>query len=144
MFDLRAAAVNSHIDFNENVGLTALWFRPYNDNYDSSNQEYNYNDPSNYLDNMDLFSLMLPMRFNRVELTPWVMYGMQGRNTGNFSTYRNSGFVDGAPAVTLTPYLNALGNGGGLNVTNLGHTSKDYGSMVRGGQDRGQVRPHRG
>jgi len=34
VFDLRAAAVNTHVDFNENVGLNVLWFRPLNDNYD--------------------------------------------------------------------------------------------------------------
>ncbi len=110
VFDLRGAAVNTHLDFNDNIGLTAFWFRPFNDNYDSSASVYEDNgDPSGYLDNMDLFSLILPMNFESISLTPWVMYGIQGRNTGNFASYKYSGLADGAPAITLTPYLNALG-----------------------------------
>lgn len=134
VFDLRGAAVNTHLDFNDNIGLTAFWFRPFNDNYDSSASVYEDNgDPSGYLDNMDLFSLILPMNFESISLTPWVMYGIQGRNTGNFASYKYSGLADGAPAITLTPYLNALGQGGGLNVSRYGSTSKTYGSMFWAG-----------
>ena len=136
VFDLRAAAVNTHIDFNENVGLTALWFRPFNDNYDPvNNAEANGRDGANYLDNMDLFALMLPMNFSDVSVTPWVMYGIMGRNTVNWDDYRTTNFVDGAPAVTLTPFLNALGGGGGLNLTgnNYGHTSRTYANMFWAG-----------
>lgn len=139
VFDLRGASINSHVDFNENIGLTAMWFRPYNDNYtgsndtDGTNGYLNNNDNAGYLDNMDLFALMLPVNYGGVSVTPWAMYGVQGRNAHNFDDYRTTNFVDGAPAVTLSPYLNAMGGGGGLNVTDYGRTSKAYGGMFWAG-----------
>jgi hypothetical protein len=35
------------------------------------------------MDNMDLFALTLPLKFDGIETTPWVMYGMRGKNTGD-------------------------------------------------------------
>ena len=80
-----------------------------------------------------LFALMLPVNYGGVSVTPWAMYGVQGRNAHNFDDYRTTNFVDGAPAVTLSPYLNAMGGGGGLNVTDYGRTSKAYGGMFWAG-----------
>lgn len=130
VFDLRAAAVNAHYYFNDNVGLTALWFRPFNDNYtgpDGVNR-----DPANYLDNMDLFALMLPLHFEGVDVTPWVMYGIRGRNTGASGVY--GAIWDGRPDVSMTPYLGAqTDNASGLNVTAYGRTTKAYGNMFWAG-----------
>ncbi|MBQ7607976.1 MAG: outer membrane homotrimeric porin [Desulfovibrionaceae bacterium] len=133
IFDLRAAAVNTHIDLTDNVGLTALWFRPFNDNYPGGKIYGSQDSSSHYLDNMDLFSLILPIHFDGFEITPWALYGIQGRNTGKFDDYRNTNFVDGGPAITMTPYLNYMGGGGGLNVIREGKTSKDYGSLFFAG-----------
>ena len=72
IMDGDAAAVVASYQFNDNVGLTALWMRPLNDNYTGTNAEdepYD-NGYNNYLDNMDLFALMLPLKFDGVELTP--------------------------------------------------------------------------
>lgn len=133
VFDLRAAAVNAHYDFNDNVGLTALWFRPFNDNY--TGPDGASRDPANYLDNMDLFALMLPLHFDGLEVTPWAMYGIRGRNTGESGVYDN--IWDGRPDVSMTPYLGKqMGNRyGGLNVVNNGYgrTSKAYGSLFWAG-----------
>ena len=127
IMDGDAAAVVASYQFNDNVGLTALWMRPLNDNYTGTNAE---NEPygngyENYLDNMDLFALMLPLKFDGVELTPWAMYGMQGKNTrfneGGVET------ADGALDVTLPGYLP------GMNEFALGKTSKAYGSMFWAG-----------
>ena len=127
IMDGDAAAVVASYQFNDNVGLTALWMRPLNDNYTGTNAE---NEPygngyENYLDNMDLFALMLPLKFDGVELTPWAMYGMQGKNTrfneGGVET------ADGALNVTLPGYLP------GMNEFALGKTSKAYGSMFWAG-----------
>lgn len=136
VFDLRGAAISTHVDFTEQIGLTALWFRPFNDNFDPDNpgyEPYSGSDGASYLDNMDVFALMLPIQFDGISITPWVMYGIQGRNTGNFSDYRYTNFPDGSPATTLTPFLAALGGGGGINVTRLGSTGKTYGSMFWAG-----------
>lgn len=134
IFDLRAAAVNTHVDLTENIGLTAMWFRPFNDNYDASDLEFrDGSDPSDYLDNMDLFTLILPLNFDGISITPWAMYGMQGRNTGRFPSYRDNGLADGDPAITMTPFLNAQSGNGGLNVVSYGGTSKTYGSLFWAG-----------
>ena len=72
VFDADVAGVTVTIPFNDNVSLTAFWARPFNDNW---NGRY-----ANYLDNADLFGLMLPLRFDGFRLTPWAMVGGFGRN----------------------------------------------------------------
>ena len=127
VMDGDAAAVVASYQFNDNVGLTALWMRPLNDNYTGTNAEdepYG-NGYNNYLDNMDLFALMLPLKFDGVELTPWAMYGMQGKNT-RFNE-GGVGTADGALDVTLPGYLP------GMNEFALGKTGKAYGSMFWAG-----------
>ena len=127
IMDGDAAAVVASYQFNDNVGLTALWMRPLNDNYTGTNAagEAYGNGYNNYLDNMDLFALMLPLKFDGVELTPWAMYGMQGKNT-RFNE-GGVGTADGALDVTLPGYLP------GMNEFALGKTSKAYGSMFWAG-----------
>ena len=73
--------------FNDNVTLTAFWARPYNDNFLGSTPEYDSrgykrsgNSPANYMDNVDLFALLLPMSFDGVKVTPWGMLGFIGPN----------------------------------------------------------------
>ena len=125
IMDGDAAAVVASYQFNDNVGLTALWMRPLNDNYAGRVYGDREDYQKNYLDNMDLFALMLPLKFDGVELTPWAMYGMQGKNTrfneGEVET------ADGALDVTLPGYLP------GMNEFALGKTSKAYGSMFWAG-----------
>ena len=127
IMDGDAAAVVASYQFNDNVGLTALWMRPLNDNYAGRVYGDREDYQKNYLDNMDLFALMLPLKFDGVELTPWAMYGMQGKNTrfneGEVET------ADGALDVTLPGYLPGMNFGPG----GLGKTSKAYGSMFWAG-----------
>lgn len=73
--------------FNDNVTLTAFWARPYNDNFLGSDTEYDKNGykissnyPAHYLDNVDLFALLLPLTFDGVKVTPWAMVGAMGPN----------------------------------------------------------------
>ena len=127
IMDGDAAAVVASYQFNENVGLTALWMRPLNDNYAGRAYGGKEDYQKNYLDNMDLFALMLPLKFDGVELTPWAMYGLQGKNTrfneGGVET------ADGALNVTLPGYYPGMNFGPG----GLGHTGKSYGSMFWAG-----------
>ena len=128
IMDGDAAAVVASYQFNDNVGLTALWMRPLNDNYTGTNAEdepYG-NGYNNYLDNMDLFALMLPLKFDGVELTPWAMYGMQGKN----ARFNEGGVdtADGALGATLPGYYYP-----GMNGLALGNTGKAYGSMFWAG-----------
>ena len=77
IFDDDVAAISLNYQFNENVGLTAFWARPYNDNngYKSSTSSTKWD---NYMDNMDMFAVLLPLTFDGVKVTPWVMYAAMG------------------------------------------------------------------
>ena len=116
--------------FNDNVGLTAFWARPFNDNFDGNDTRYNTNTNDRfYLDNMDLFGLMAPLTFDGINLTPWVMYGMMGKNSlTNYNAPNNWTTTDGNPPFTLRPYPFAS-NGSVVP----GGTSKSYGSMFWAG-----------
>lgn len=79
IFDDDVAAVSLNYQFNENVGLTAFWARPYNDNAgykisDAGSTKWG----QNYMDNMDMFAVLLPLSFDGVKVTPWVMYAAMG------------------------------------------------------------------
>lgn len=103
VLDTDVAGVTASYTFNENVALTALWARPFNDNYTQTNLgRQNKYDYDNYLDNMDLFALMLDLKFDGVQATPWVMYGMAGRNS--WDAVNGGMFNDGNPNYTLNPY----------------------------------------
>ncbi|MEG6502192.1 MULTISPECIES: outer membrane homotrimeric porin [unclassified Desulfovibrio] len=113
------AGVAASYKFNENWGATALWARPLNDNYDGGDNPAH----KNYLDNMDLFILTVPMQFGGISATPWVMYGMIGANA--LDGYKDSwSTADGNLDYTLRPYPNMTGG------KNIGNTSKGYGNAV--------------
>ena len=131
VMDTDVAAVVASYKFNENVGLTAFWARPFNDNFDGRDTRYNNdNNDQNYLDNMDLFGLMLPLTFDGFSTTPWVMYGMKGKNTLTDYSAPQWQSRDGNPPYTLMPFPAAsmVNNGNAL-----GGTSKAYGSMFWAG-----------
>ncbi|MBQ9405711.1 MAG: outer membrane homotrimeric porin [Desulfovibrio sp.] len=128
ILDSDLAGVVANYAFNENVGLTALWMRPANDNFvgrDGTSYQ------ANYLDNLDLFALTLPLTFDGVSITPWAMYGMMGTNTldgynglGRHTTGDEWYTVDG----TLESTLLNFHPGFAANSTSFG-TSPAYTSM---------------
>ncbi|MDR2162145.1 MAG: outer membrane homotrimeric porin [Desulfovibrio sp.] len=74
--DLAAVAVS--IPFTEQIGLTAIWARP----FDASGSDND--DNHNLADEMDIFALILPidckdLSFN---LTPWAAYSRVGASSG--------------------------------------------------------------
>ena len=82
VFNDDVAGITASYQFNDNVGVTALWARPYNDNYTgNANGKY-----ANYMDNMDVFALLVPLTFDGVKVTPWAMYAAIGPNTFNSSS----------------------------------------------------------
>ncbi|MBQ3059309.1 MAG: outer membrane homotrimeric porin [Desulfovibrio sp.] len=78
------AGVVANYKFTDNVSVTALWARPYNDNFagygagvkDGHAKDYR----KNYMDNMDFFALMVPMQFDGIKVTPWGAYAAIGPN----------------------------------------------------------------
>ena len=125
------AAIVASYQFNENVGATLMWARPYNDNFGGEQAGRT----TNALDNVDLFMLSVPLTFDGVEVTPWIMYGMLGKNAFNSGYDRNAGRYEFAD-----PGTTALG-GGYMTGEGLGNypfgyvgdasknTGKGYASM---------------
>lgn len=68
------AAITANYRFNDNVSLTGFWMRPYNDNFNADvASKLGISGHSNYMDNMDMFGLTLPLRFEGFRVTPWGM-----------------------------------------------------------------------
>ncbi|MDR2574198.1 MAG: outer membrane homotrimeric porin [Desulfovibrio sp.] len=136
VFATDAAGVTTSYQFNDNVGLTALWARPFNDNY-SDPAAWNNDNPGrvNHLDNMDFFALLLPLKFDAFEATPWAMYGLRGKNTGKFDAWQDGALGDGWPQYTFGPYPSVIAGDdiGGRPGDHTGKTSKAYGSMFWAG-----------
>ena len=142
IMDCDAAALTANYKFNDNVGLTFMWARPVNDNFSNSYIDVNNNKSStektNYLDNLDLFMLSMPLSFDGVEVTPWAMYGMRGKNSlrgledpNNGSPWETS---DGKLGLTI-PGTTSGFNYANDNITPLTNssTSKQYGSLFWAG-----------
>lgn len=94
-----AAGITASYRFNDMVSLTGVWVRPYNDNFTG-----NANYPANYLDNMDVFLLSLPLTGDGWKITPWASVGMQGKNTVFEGRYKS---VNNAEA-GLFPFTNSV------------------------------------
>ena len=89
IFDDDVAAISLNYQFNENVGLTAFWARPYNDNAGYKSSDAGSTKWDNYMDNMDMFAVLLPLTFDGVKVTPWVMYAAMG--PGMFDNAKDPG-----------------------------------------------------
>lgn len=119
VLDSRAAGITAAWKANEHAGITAMWLRPSNDNFSDDGGRR-----AGYLDNLDLFALLLPLRFAGAEVTPWAMYGMRGRNA--FADGNN--WSEGDPGFSFQPYFGTPGN-----RQAAGGTDKTYGSLFWAG-----------
>ena len=144
ILDTDVAAISASYLFNENIALTVAWMRPLNDNFAGWTLGGNpQRHSTNYLDNMDLLVLSLPITFEGIRLTPWVMYGILGKYALNCidgedhyqRVYGNRDYSQpewktnaGELSSTLTNYLDEL-NDNGLNDAKLSETNKPYFSM---------------
>ena len=131
VLDDDAAGIVASYQFNENVGLTAVWARLFNDNWDGENsasKRWTADGYKNYQDNVDMFALMLPLTFDGVKVTPWAMYGMIGNNAWDAIDAGWDGSNGSYPAYTLRPYPYA--NNADIKDIN---TSKAYGSAFWAG-----------
>ncbi|MDR1659256.1 MAG: outer membrane homotrimeric porin [Desulfovibrio sp.] len=75
IFNEDVAGINASYKINDNVSVTAVWARPFNDNYNTGGTTRN-----NYMDNVDAFALLVPLSFDGVKVTPWAMYAALGPN----------------------------------------------------------------
>ncbi len=98
--DVAAVVVNGQI--TDQIGITAFWARPYNDNY----QGYQSGDSGpvkgqGYMDNIDAFGLLVPITLDGFSFTPWGMYAAIGPNTfrvGNSSSSPFANLINGIGA----------------------------------------------
>ncbi len=133
VMDTDVAGITANYKFNDTVSLTALWARPLNDNFDG--KRWNGRQAPNragYLDNLDLFSLMVPVTLDGFSITPWAMLGMKGANSMEGIEEwqgRGDGFStkDGNLNYSLYPYPGLVGR------DKIGGTSKGYGTLFWAG-----------
>lgn len=74
------AGITLSYQFTDNVGVTAFWARPYNDNFTGWNGYNNRSDNANFMDNIDAFGLTVPLTFDGFKVTPWGMIAAIGPN----------------------------------------------------------------
>ena len=132
VFNDDVAGITASYQFNENVGVTALWARPWNDNYANANDhDGNHN---NFMDNVDVAGLLVPLTFDGVKVTPWVMYAALGPNAfrgldkknkdGYFNNF--SGTSGKYPRAGMLPVGGAHHKDGSPASNNVG----EYGSAI--------------
>ncbi len=82
VFDADVAAIVGSYQFNEMVGLTAFWARPFDDRG---------TDPANdrLHDEMDMFGFTLPINGDGWNVTPWAMYASIGGESGYWNYMNN-------------------------------------------------------
>lgn len=134
VMDGDVAGIVANYAINEQVGVTLTWMRPVNDNFTTA-----YGARANqqgYLDNIDLFALSVPVALDGLEITPWVMYGMLGKNAlrglQEFNEEEPWETSDGILGLTL-PGLTPGMNYAGATPLTASNTSKNYGSMFWAG-----------
>lgn len=109
VLDDDGAGITASYKINDNVALTAVWTRLFNDNWNSgASPRFGLGDKENYHDNVDMFALILPLTFNGVKVTPWAMYGMIGANS--WDAMDNGMHKGSYPPYTLRPYPFASGD----------------------------------
>ena len=131
------AGISASYKFTDNVGLTALWARPYNDNGGLHTKDP-YNSPrASYLDNIDAFALLVPMTFDGIKVTPWVMGSIIG--AGALEAYDGPGTnndYDGMKALSGYTKQGLFPAGGALHRngrTALGDSPTGYGTGIWAG-----------
>ena len=78
VFEDDVAGITLSYQFTDNVAATVFWARPYNDNF-TGIDEYNH-DKNNFMDNVDVFGLTIPLTFDGIKVTPWGMIAAIGPN----------------------------------------------------------------
>lgn len=130
VFNDDVAGITASYQFNENVAVTALWARPFNDNYTNTNDHGgNHN---NFMDNVDVAALLVPLTFDGVKVTPWVMYAAIGPNAfRNEDGYLNNfaGTSGKYPKAGMVPVGGAHHKDGSLATKALG----EYGNTIWAG-----------
>lgn len=120
VFEDDVAGITLSYQFTDNVGVTAFWARPYNDNYGGW-KDNNGSHNQNFMDNVDAFGLTVPLTFDGIKVTPWGMIVAIGPNafrgngdhtTDAFVNYKNLGTSKAQMLNGLLPAWGVAGSGG--------------------------------
>lgn len=117
IIDIDVAGITVATRWNDAVTSTVFWLRPANDNAAEAE-----NNPSRlYRDNMDIFGVSLPMKFDTAKVTPWGMYGMVGRDSFKFKPSGTSTVGLTIANANLLPLM--------VTPAMVGRASKAYGDL---------------
>ncbi|GFH63183.1 MAG: conserved hypothetical protien [Candidatus Desulfovibrio kirbyi] len=128
VFNHDAAGITLNYRFNDNVSLTGFWVRAYNDNY-AGGDNLGHTVNANYLDNFDVAALILPLTFDEVKISPWIMGGIVGPNSGGKYFNSTTGASSGDIRAGMVPVGGALRKDG----TPSGKYLNEYGSAFWAG-----------
>lgn len=100
------AGISAAFTFNDMVGLTLLWARPFNDG------GFGRTSGGSYLDNADAFAIVLPINGAGFSITPWAAYCFYGKNVAN-SAGQSSTNVNDRTGISIldTMHSNPFGHG---------------------------------
>jgi len=136
VLDVDVAGVSVNYDFNDNVGLSLAWYRPYNSSINRTH------------DAVDVFYAAVPVNGDGFGVTPWGMYSTIGKNAlslllggdiDNGDLYGLYGLLPAViPGVSLTDRGKAwwLGIGGELTLFDPFTVAADF---IYGHADLGSV-----
>ncbi len=117
ILDEQVAAVVASYKINDMASIGFAWARPFNDNWDGNEQE-----PANYLDNVDLFTVFVPLKGDNWKFTPWVLGGVVGKNAAAdlvFDTDNNGKSAYYSRAGLIPSYALNVVNASGLSLSNM-------------------------
>ncbi len=107
VFEDDVAAITASYQFNEYVGLTAFWARPYNDNYGGDVNGRH----AHYMDNVDIGGLILPLTFDGFKITPYFL--MAGIGPNSFANREAGTYTSiGQTLAGMLPAWGVLGSDG--------------------------------
>lgn len=105
------AGIALSYQFNEYVGATAFWARPYNDNFAGYNKNGKEGYNKTYMDNIDLGGLFIPLTFDGVKVTPWGMIAGIGPNADRLENKDGDNYFGGSSSSTWGTSINKFRQG---------------------------------
>ena len=127
VFNDDVAGITLSYQFTDNVAASVFWARPYNDNFGGSEHRWGEDSRSNFMDNVDVFGLLIPLTFDGIKVTPWGMiaaigpnaFGKDNENHTDYDAFGN--FVGESSAQMkygLLPAWGVTGSAAGRTVAN--------------------------
>ncbi len=113
VLDDDVAGIVASYKINDSVSIAAAWARPYNDNFGGETNYWGTSYGTNYLDNIDVFALMVPISGNGWSVTPWLaaaaigensLFSSKGWNTAAGYPISNAGIAAGKLGYGMLPY----------------------------------------